>query len=226
MLWPNHVLFGNTALRWLIALGAAAGLMAVARLLKRWLVPRLAARAGRTGTLLDECLADGLARTQALFFPALAITLGAQFLDLPLRAIRLLDFLPAIALLLQGAVWGHRAIGIWIDRHFRRQPVMDGTLATRAAIAGFLLRLGLWSVVLLLGLDLIGFSLTALLASLGIGGIAVALAVQSILGDLFASLSITLDQPFVIGDFIIVDECLGSVEFIGLKTTRIRSLSG
>jgi small-conductance mechanosensitive channel len=77
-----------------------------------------------------------------------------------------------------------------------------------------------------MALDAMGFNITTLLASLGIGGIAVALAVQNILGDLFASLSITMDQPFVIGDFIIVDQCVGTVQFIGLKTTRIRSLSG
>src|SRR5690606_12235283 len=71
-----------------------------------------------------------------------------------------------------------------------------------------------------------GIEITALVASLGIGGIAVALAVQNILSDIFASLSITVDKPFVLGDFIIVDDFLGSVEHIGLKTTRLRSLSG
>ena len=75
-------------------------------------------------------------------------------------------------------------------------------------------------------LDNLGFNITALVASLGIGGIAVALAVQNILGDIFASLSIALDKPFVIGDFIIVEDVLGTVEYIGLKTTRLRSLSG
>ena len=84
----------------------------------------------------------------------------------------------------------------------------------------------LWIVILLMILDNLGVNITALVASLGIGGIAVALAVQNILGDLFASLSIVLDKPFVIGDFIIVDKYLGTVEYVGLKTTRIRSLAG
>jgi small-conductance mechanosensitive channel len=84
----------------------------------------------------------------------------------------------------------------------------------------------LWAVLLLMILDNLGFNITTLVASLGIGGIAVALAVQNILGDIFASLSIAMDKPFVIGDFIIVGEQLGTVEYIGLKTTRIRSLSG
>jgi len=75
-------------------------------------------------------------------------------------------------------------------------------------------------------LDNLGVDITALVAGLGIGGIAVALAAQNVLGDLFASLSIVLDKPFVVGDFLNVDDFLGSVEHVGLKTTRLRSLSG
>src|SRR5690606_18303948 len=77
-----------------------------------------------------------------------------------------------------------------------------------------------------LALENMNIDVTTLIAGLGIGGIAVALAAQNILGDLFASLSIVLDKPFVVGDFIIVDEQLGTVERIGIKTTRVRSLSG
>ncbi len=84
----------------------------------------------------------------------------------------------------------------------------------------------LWALVLLLALDNLGVDVTALVAGLGIGGIAVALALQNVLGDLFASLSIALDKPFVIGDFIVVDTLSGNIEHVGLKTTRIRSLSG
>jgi small-conductance mechanosensitive channel len=87
-------------------------------------------------------------------------------------------------------------------------------------------RLTLWVVVLLLALDNLGVNVTALVAGLGIGGIAVALATQNILSDAFASLSIVLDRPFVVGDFIVVDSLMGRVEHIGLKTTRVRSPSG
>jgi small-conductance mechanosensitive channel len=91
---------------------------------------------------------------------------------------------------------------------------------------GFVGRLVLWTAVLLLVLENLGVDVTALIAGLGVGGIAVALAVQNILGDLFASLSIVLDKPFAVGDFLIIDDFLGSVEHVGLKTTRLRSLSG
>jgi len=81
-------------------------------------------------------------------------------------------------------------------------------------------------MVVLLVLENVGTDITALVAGLGIGGIAVALALQNVLGDLLASLSIALDQPFVVGDFLAVGEHLGSVEYIGIKSTRLRSLSG
>jgi small-conductance mechanosensitive channel len=223
MLWLNKVVLGNTLLRWVIAVAVAAGLTALLRLAQRWLGSRLAARSARTGALLDLCLANLLSRTHLLFILAFTLTLGAQFLELPPRPARWLDLLPPIALILQLAAWGHWGIGLWVDRRFLGD---HGTRASRAAILGFILRLGLGSLLLLVALEVLGFNVTTLVASLGIGGIAVALAVQNILGDLFASLSIALDQPFVIGDFIKVDECLGTVQFIGLKTTRIRSLSG
>lgn len=92
--------------------------------------------------------------------------------------------------------------------------------------ATFFGRLALWAAVLLLVLDNLGVQVTTLLAGLGIGGVAVALALQSILGDLFASVSILVDKPFEIGDFIIVGDLMGTVEHIGLKSTRVRSLSG
>jgi small-conductance mechanosensitive channel len=102
----------------------------------------------------------------------------------------------------------------------------DAAAATTIGALRFIAKLVLWTAVLLLALDNLGLDITTLVAGLGVGGIAVALALQSVLGDLFASLSIVLDKPFVIGDFIIVGDFLGTVEHIGLKTTRVRSLSG
>jgi small-conductance mechanosensitive channel len=87
-------------------------------------------------------------------------------------------------------------------------------------------RLLIWSLLILVALDNFGVNITALLAGLGVGGVAVALALQNILGDLFASLSIALDKPFVVGDSLNIDAFTGTVERIGIKTTRLRSDSG
>ena len=93
-------------------------------------------------------------------------------------------------------------------------------------VLGIAARVVLWTIVLLLILDNLGINVTALVTGLDIGGIAIALAVQNILGDLFAALSIVLDKPFVVGDAINVGDAAGSVEHIGLKSTRLRSDTG
>ena len=102
----------------------------------------------------------------------------------------------------------------------------DPASATTVSMLTFIAKLVLWAVVLLLALENAGIDVTALIAGLGVGGIAIALASQHILGDLFSALSIVLDKPFVLGDFIVVGDLMGTVEKIGLKTTRLRSLSG
>ncbi|MEA3560202.1 MAG: mechanosensitive ion channel family protein [Candidatus Omnitrophota bacterium] len=87
-------------------------------------------------------------------------------------------------------------------------------------------RVIVWSLALIFFLDNLGFKISTVLAGLGIGGVAVALAAQAVLGDLFSYFSILFDRPFEIGDFIILGDCLGTVEHVGIKTTRIRSLGG
>jgi small-conductance mechanosensitive channel len=104
--------------------------------------------------------------------------------------------------------------------------VTDRAAAGSLSIIGFMARLTIWALVLLLTLDNLGIEIKPLLAGLGIGGIAVALAAQNILGDLFASLSITLDRPFVLGDSLQIDDFGGTVEYIGVKSTRLRSVNG
>jgi small-conductance mechanosensitive channel len=113
-----------------------------------------------------------------------------------------------------------------IGRYRKEQAAEDPGLATALGAVGILAQGIIWAIFLLLILQNLGIQITALVTGLGIGGIAVALAVQNVLGDLLASLSIVLDKPFVIGDFVVVGEFSGTVEHVGLKTTRVRSLSG
>jgi small-conductance mechanosensitive channel len=131
------------------------------------------------------------------------------------------------AAILQMALWANGLVTFWFNRYQKVNRGLDPARMTtmRAVGMGARFLLGLIAAILILD-NLPGVEITALVASLGIGGIAIALAVQNILSDLFASMSIILDKPFVLGDFIIVDDFMGTVEYIGLKTTRIRSLSG
>src|SRR5205085_7415717 len=132
----------------------------------------------------------------------------------------------AVMLILQGALWGNKLVAFAAKRIVAGSGDADGSAMTTIAALIFTGRIVLWAVVALLILENLGVDVTSLIAGLGVAGIAVALAVQNLLGDIFASLSIYLDKPFVVGDFIIVADFMGVVEHTGLKTTRLRSLNG
>lgn len=139
------------------------------------------------------------------------------------------DFARSIAVsavLVQVAIWASHAVLFWTERYRALRMEVDASSVGTVSAIGLFARIGIWVVVAVLLLDNVGIRITAIVAGLGIGGIAIALAAQSILGDLFSSLSIVLDKPFVVGDFIIVGSEMGVVEHVGLKTTRVRSLSG
>lgn len=218
--------FGNPVRQWLIAAGVVVATLVVLKLLRGLLVWRLAKLAEKTATRIDDFLVDVLRKTRRFIVLILSLYAGAQFLRFPASVNVILDIVLIITVLLQVGFWGNAIITFWVGHIVRSRITTDGASATTITALGFLGKIILWSVVLLVALDNVGVNITGLAAGVGIGGIAIALAVQSILGDLFASLSIVLDKPFVIGDFIIVDQYLGTVEHIGLKTTRVRSLSG
>jgi len=204
----------------LIALIFASVVLALKRLLHR----KLQARAAASHTVIDDWLVVVLAQTRTLAVLLMAGWIGLQWLTLPANIGRGIDRVAMIALIIQSGLWLHATINFWLTHRFQKED--DGSWAMTGPLLGFVLRTVTWTIILLMLLDNLGINVTTLIASLGIGGIAVALAVQNILGDLLASLSIALDKPFVIGDFIVVDALAGTVEHVGLKTTRIRSISG
>ena len=219
-------IFSNSPLKWLIAAAVAVGAFIVLTSARR-IVRRYYKRLQSTPhTELLEIPLGVLSKTTVFFFVVLSLYLGLQTLTKGPPTTRVLDSAITIALFWQTGVWAVAAASAWIERKRRHSMTVDRAMVGSLGIIGFMVNVLIWSLVLLLTLDNLGIDITALVAGLGIGGIAVALAVQNILGDLFASLSITLDRPFVVGDFLIVGEFLGSVEYIGIKSTRLRSLSG
>ena len=222
----EHIYYGNPVYDWITAITISLALAIVLQIAKRIIIRRINALARKTENRLDDFVVDILSHTRFLFLLIIAFYFGMQYLELPPKPERFINHFAVIALLVQVAFWGNRGIALWLKDYLKRHKETDAAAATTMSVLGFIARVVLWSVLLLMILDNLGFNITTLVASLGIGGIAVALAVQNILGDIFASLSIAMDKPFVIGDFIIVGEQLGTIEYIGLKTTRIRSLSG
>jgi small-conductance mechanosensitive channel len=164
--------------------------------------------------------------TRFPFLVGVALLAAISQFDLPSRYDKLIHYGWIIVFVSQIALWANEMISIWGERAFARHRELNPSGATHLMVAGLVARIVLWSLATLVALDNLGFNISTLMASLGIGGIAVALAVQNILGDIFSSVSIALDKPFVIGDFIVVESYMGTVEYVGLKTTRIRSLGG
>lgn len=222
-----HQILNNNSLEdWLVALLAVTTCMVVFELSRR-LVLRRFRRMARSDHTVVQLLVEVLSGTRVLLSAAVGVYVAVQFLELPAAAGKVADRVFVGLLLLQAGFWGARVLEFWLRLRFANgEAGGDGARSMTRSMLGFIGRVVLWSLVALLILDNMGLNVTALVASLGIGGVAVALAAQNILGDLFASLSIAIDQPFVIGDFIIVDDVTGTVEHVGLKTTRIRSLSG
>jgi small-conductance mechanosensitive channel len=241
-------LWGNSLLDWLEALAVTLLLLLLAALVKRVLRRHFAppsapsapsapsGRSGTSGVPAAAAAGGGVAgrevalevvrRTRWWLLLLPAVYLGAQALDLPPRAAAALRSLAILAALLQVALWATLSIDLWVSRERHRRLDADAASATLLGAFKFVLRLVLWVLIGLVALDNLGVNISALVTGLGVGGIAVALALQNILGDILASLSIAIDKPFILGDTIQVDNLVGTVEDVGLKTTRLRSLSG
>ncbi|WP_129781105.1 mechanosensitive ion channel family protein [Peristeroidobacter soli] len=213
----------NTLWQWTVAASIAVGVFLVLLLIRRTIRSRYQKMAATPETEFLELPLKVASRTTVLTVVVTSLFVGAQWLTLPPAVNKALLTLFTIAVFWQIGLWATIAVVAALER---KRQVSDPASASSMGIIDFLARATIWSFVLLLTLDNLGIQIKPLLAGLGIGGIAVALAAQNILGDLFASLSITLDRPFVVGDSLQVDDFNGTVEYIGVKSTRLRSLNG
>lgn len=224
MNWMKAPFYDNTLAEWALAIAIAAVAM-LSLVLLRALLRRRFALAEKTETDLDDFAVDLVDHTRLflLFFPVLYLAMRA--LVLPPRVESILRVTAIVSFLIQLALWASELTDFWF-RRYRRRNAADPSAVTTITAVGYLAKIVLWILIFIVALDNLGLNVTALVTGLGIGGIAVALATQNILADLFASLSIVVDKPFVIGDTIAVDDLIGTVEYIGLKTTRVRSING
>ena len=207
-----------------LLLGLAVGLALVAfMLLLRSYGQRVVAR-DPLGMSWRSLIARILARTTLAFMVFAAADVVATYADLPRRVAHVIDIAFTITFALQGAIWARELILGLIGR--RAADDGSGALASATAIIRVLVSVALFAIAIILILDNLGVNVTALVAGLGIGGIAIGLAAQGIFSDLFAALSILFDKPFKKGDTIRYDNSTGTVERIGLKTTRLRSVTG
>ena len=229
---------GNSVERWLIALAILIGSFLALGIAKRLIQARLGHLAAKTETDLDDLLVDLIKRTKRFFLFALACWIASHFVlwpgadtdgdkiaDRVTNADRWIESALKVAFWLQVGFWGRGLVDYGISRLVRTKD-KDASRAMGATVLGFIGQVVVWSIVLLACIESTIGNVTSLMASLGVGGIAVALALQNVLGDLFASIAILLDKPFVVGDGIVVGDFTGTVERIGVKTTRLRSVNG
>lgn len=219
-------LWGNTVRQWLLAGGVGVAVLSGLYFARWACVTRLAAMSRRTSNPWDDVAVTVIRRTRDFSLVAAALWAAAAGLELPSGFRAVLGVILVVVLAIQVAYWGNAAIAGVLGARAERVRADDPAGATTLNALSLIARLVFYAVLILLTLDNLGVNVTALVAGLGIGGVAIALATQNILGDLLASLSIVLDKPFVAGDFVVVGDLMGTVEHIGLKTTRVRSLSG
>lgn len=223
----NRTFLGNTAQQWLTALAILIAAFVVLRLLVRFASNRLHRWAERTKSEYDNLISNLVHATTGWFLLLVAAYVASAYLTLAAEANTWFRVGVIAAVFVQAGLWASQFIDFWLVRLLRGRIDADADSKTVLRMAGWMARAVLWTLVLLLILDNIpGVSITGLIASLGVAGIAVGLALQNVLGDLFAAMSIVLDRPFAIGDYIVVGDMMGVVENIGLKSTRVRSLTG
>ena len=170
---------------------------------------------------------SALAKATSLFtLLVVSLSFALFFVTLSESGERRFGQLLMLTLIVQVGFWLSVIVGESLNRAYKHKAARDPSGATALGLMSLLARVSIWVIAVLLILDNLGINITALVAGLGIGGVAIALAVQNILGDLMASLSIVFDKPFAVGDFIVVGDFRGTIEKIGIKTTRVRSLDG
>lgn len=215
---------------WLGVLVAAFLVVTTLAIVRRVAIKRLEPKATGSPDSPVALVARLVLSLSTLCVVAVVVAAMAQVLVLPSVVIRLLQIMMVVALAAQAIIWAGQVVAflvaVFLAKRHTGNDATDRSLATTMSAVKFLASVIVYSAIVLLALDNLNVDVTAMIAGLGVGGIAVALAVQSILGDLFGSLSIVLDKPFIVGDFIVVGQHMGTVERIGIKTTRLRALSG
>ena len=221
----EHIFIGNSLADWIVAGLLAAAVWVGLSVVRRVIFSRYQKYATAGHPTPVRLIFYLLGNTKQFFVLALALYVGQEDLTFPPKIQRVVDNVVVVLLLLQIGLWAARSLKFYLEiKEMERGS--DRSFAGSLEIINFVAHLLIWSLLTLVALENLGITITALLAGLGVGGVAVALALQSVLGDLFASLSIALDKPFMVGDRLVIDAFAGTVERIGIKSTRMRSDTG
>ncbi len=212
------------------ALGAVffVSTLGILKVAKAILLVRIRSYSAKTTNNIDDLIVDIVSNIKIVFFLTLALFLGSKQLTLPDTLVHIIDIVLYTVIVYEIIQAVDKAIGHLAKEYLLKQETdsREEQVTSMTRVIQIISRMVLWSLGLLFILGNLGIDVTSLIASLGIGGLAVALALQNVLSDIFSSLSIYIDKPFEVGDFIVVGTDMGTVEKIGLKTTRLKSMKG
>lgn len=227
--WPfwQTSLWGNTMGDYAVALGAVAVFMIAFKIIQVVVLAQLRRLANTTETDIDDMLVKIVGSLKPPFYSFLAFYFALFFLNVNGVVQTVANAVLVIWIVYQAMAALQILIDYVIDKRFSdTEDAVDNTRASAMRLVGNLVKGALWAVAILLILSNLGVNITSLVAGLGIGGLAIAFALQQILGDLFSSFVIYFDKPFRVGDFIAVGDDYGTVQKVGIKTTRLRALEG
>ena len=221
----NRVYYNNTVQDYFIALGIILGGILLLRLFRKLILLRLRRWADRTETTLDNFAIDGVDKFALPALNFFIVYAGINYLELSEKANQIVKVAVAVVitffiLRLISSIALHG-----LQSYVRRQEQGEEKVKQLGGIM-LMINATIWIIGAIFLFDNLGYNVGTIIAGLGIGGIAIALAAQNILGDLFNYFVIFFDRPFEIGDFIVLDDKKGNVEHIGIKTTRLKSLTG
>lgn len=225
--WLSKEFLGNTLQTYLSALGIFLGALALLWLLKVTVVLRLRKWAKRTENQIDDFLINLLAHLGPIVYVLVALYVATQSLTLSAGVTRAVHFFFVVVITYKVVQILQAVAAFGLNNWASRMEPEDPTSAVVVKNLLKAMRVALWVAGFIFVMDNLGVNITSVVAGLGIGGVAIALASQAILGDAFSAFAIFMDKPFKVGEFVILEGgYLGTIEYIGFKTTRIRSLGG
>ena len=223
----NYSFGGNLVSQYLIALGVFVLAIIVLKIFKNVGIKKLKKLADHTRAEFDDILIGFIESVGWLFYFILALDLALRFIQLPEIIGKIVYYLTIIIVIWYVVKAVQEAINFGAQKIIsKRQKEDEKFEPANLNLLAKILKGIVWMIAVILILQNLGYNISALVAGLGIGGVAIAFALQNILGDIFASFSIYFDKPFQVGDFIIVGNDMGIVKNIGIKSTRIQTLQG
>ena len=225
----NYQAGANTAYDYALALVVFIGSLVVLKIIQIIILGKLKKLAKKSKTKFDDIVIEILSNVRPPFYLLISLFVAIQYLTLGDLASSLIKAFFLISITFEVVQALDKIVNYLLSVYIKKTADSEQEqkhIESVSKTMRLIVKVALWLVGLIVILANLGINVTSLVASLGIGGIAVALALQNVLGDMFSSFSIYIDKPFKVGDFIAVGEAKGTVERIGLKSTSIRTLGG